>query len=466
MRLPPRCDLLREAAAHYRRTHAPAASCCALRRRAAVCCTAGCIARHVVPAAPKAAASRQPCPPLCKRIHLPSGLRAACHTRENAGRAVPMALRHCRDGNAAGIGRGGRSPVLAALPACSLAQRGYNTQAAPWSREDTVRTMWQQLLAQWIRREAQGQLFQAAAQAAAQALGMPASADATGGTQSAEPAAAGASQAAAPAAPACDVGVVFALAAEAGGLVDLLAGRAVQRTPYFTVHVGQLQQRLVAVFESGVGRAAAARATEALLDVHRPAWVISAGFCGGLDARLRRGDILLADALLHASGEKLAIDLKVDPAELAGRKGLHVGTLLTVDRIVRSPAQKQELGRQYQALAVDMESFAAAEICRQRRARLLSVRIVSDTVEDELPVDLEVLARQRTRSARLGAAAAALWNRPGSVWDMLQLKELALIASDRLARFLSGMIEQLGPPPAQPCPRLEHAPELPPENRA
>lgn len=313
--------------------------------------------------------------------------------------------------------------------------------------------MWQQLLAQWIRRQAQGQIWQAAAQAAARAVG--AAAEGGGQSGAGEPWRPEALEGGVPQVPPCQVGVLFALSAEAGGLVDLMKGRATQRTQYFTVHVGCLQDRWIAVFEGGVGGAAAARAAEAMLDVHRPEWVISAGFCGGLNASLRRGDILLADMLLNSVGEQLAIDMRIDPKELAGRPGLHVGRLLTADRIVRSPSQKLELGRQYQALAVDMETFAVAEVCRRRRARLLSVRIVSDTVEDELPADLEVLARQRTRPARLGAAAAALWNRPGSVWDMLQLKELALVASDRLARFLTGMIVQLVPTPAQPRARLE-----------
>lgn len=340
-----------------------------------------------------------------------------------------------------------------------LAQRrrlagGYNSLASGrGGTSESVYAMWQSLLAQWIRRQAQAQLWHAAAQALA------------GETQQVEaqprgePAQAGPDAASDPPPP-CDVGVLFALGAEAGGLVDLLAARATQRTPYFTVHVGQVHQRLVVVFESGVGRAAAARATEALLDVYRPAWVISAGFCGGLNERLRRGDVLLADRLLHESGEQLAIGVSVDPTELAGRQGLHVGGLLTVDRIVRLPAQKQELGRRFQALAVDMETFAVAEVCRKRRARLLAVRIVSDTVHDELPADLEVLARQRTRAARLGAAAAAIWNRPGCVWDMLELKELALVASDRLARFLAGMIAQFAPAPReQASPKLELRPE-------
>jgi len=46
-------------------------------------------------------------------------------------------------------------------------------------------------------------------------------------------------------------------------------------------------------------------------------------------------------------------------------------------------------------------------------------------------------------AARLGAAAGAIVNRPSSIKDMWQLKEDALVASDRLAAFLSGIVPQL-----------------------
>jgi adenosylhomocysteine nucleosidase len=73
------------------------------------------------------------------------------------------------------------------------------------------------------------------------------------------------------------------------------------------------------------------------------------------------------------------------------------------------------------------------------------VRIISDAVDDELPADVERLARQKTRAGQFGAATGAIFRRPSSVKDMLRLKEYSLVASDRLAKFLSGMITQLIP---------------------
>jgi adenosylhomocysteine nucleosidase len=203
--------------------------------------------------------------------------------------------------------------------------------------------------------------------------------------------------------------------------------------------------RSVVVVEAGLDQQSAAAGTQALIAGHRPAWVISAGFAGGLDRRVRRGDIVMADALVNGDGRRLAIDLKLDPAVTAASKGLHIGACATCDKILYRPADKAALGKQSGALAVDMESWAVGEVCRQAKTRFLGVRIISDAVDDELPADVEALARQNTGAARIGAAVGSIFRRPSSIKDMLKLKEDALVFSDRLARFLAGVIEQLAP---------------------
>lgn len=121
----------------------------------------------------------------------------------------------------------------------------------------------------------------------------------------------------------CPFGVVFALGIEAAGLEALLRN----------------DDRHVVIVRSGPGRQRAAAATEALLDEHRPAVVVSAGFAGGLDPKLRRGDIVVADRILDESGRQCSIDLAALPPAATG--SAHVGCLLTVDRIICSAAKKR-----------------------------------------------------------------------------------------------------------------------------
>ena len=82
--------------------------------------------------------------------------------------------------------------------------------------------------------------------------------------------------------------------------------------------------------------------------------------------------------------------------------------------------------------------------CVQRgRGALLPVRIITEAVDDQLPIEIEVLLEQKSLAAKLGAATGALFRRPSSVKDMWKVKEDALKASDRLARFLVDVVGQL-----------------------
>jgi adenosylhomocysteine nucleosidase len=250
--------------------------------------------------------------------------------------------------------------------------------------------------------------------------------------------------------PACHVAVVFALRQEAGWLLDRMQGAVAIRGAGFVAHEGGLAGRRVVVAESGVGRDAARKITSAIIAGHNPWWVVSAGFAGGLDDRLNRGDFLLASEVADEFGATLPIEQPIDPASVdspAITRGhrVHVGRLVTVDRLRTRPEEKRALGQRLEAVAVDMETWAVADVCRRERARFLSIRIVTDAVDDALPPELDHLVKQKTLVAKLGAAAGAIFRRPASFKQLWQLKEDALVASDQLAQFIEHVVPQLVP---------------------
>jgi len=276
-------------------------------------------------------------------------------------------------------------------------------------------------------------LYRAATRAASAAANERRAAPDSAGVDSGEPAAP----------PPCAAGIVFALGIEAGGLVDRMSGVLRTAGEGFVAREGGLDGRRLAIVESGIGMQAAARGAEALITGHRPAWVLSAGFAGGLREEVRAGDIIMATQVVDLAGRRLEIEIGVSPAALAGCPGLRLGRLLTAERVIADPSEKRRLGEATGALAVDMETFAVADVCRRERVRFLSVRVITDEVGQALPRDIDHLARQRSLPGRLGAAAGAIVRRPGSVKDMWKLKETAIAASDRLARFLVGVVPQL-----------------------
>jgi adenosylhomocysteine nucleosidase len=244
--------------------------------------------------------------------------------------------------------------------------------------------------------------------------------------------------------PACHVGVVFALGVEAGAIEDRLKGVITIRGGKFAARQGGFKGKGIVVVHGGIGQRNAASATELLIAGHRPRWVISAGFAGGLRDDVKVGDIVMPDFVVAEDGRRLAVDLHITSEQISSTPGLHVGPLVTVDRPALKPTVKRELGVTHGAIAVDMETMAVAEICRRHEQRFLAVRVVTDTADQELPADVGRLLSKKTTARRIGAAAGSLLRRPSAAKDLWRLRETALVCSKRLANFLEGVIEQLG----------------------
>jgi adenosylhomocysteine nucleosidase len=236
-----------------------------------------------------------------------------------------------------------------------------------------------------------------------------------------------------------DVGIVHATAMELAPLYSRCDRIRKYIGGQYTFRGARLGEIRIAGVQCGMGAPAARKATRALLDGHTPKWIISAGFSGALSPELKVGDIVVGNSLVSTTGDELSIDLRMEANPAAG---LHVGRLLMAGAIVRSVAEKQSLAEQYGALAVDMESLAVAEVCRDAKIRCLAVRAISDDLSADLPPEILTVVGG-SGSIRLGAALGAIWKRPGSVKEMWRLRELAMTAADRLADFLEGVIQQL-----------------------
>lgn len=127
--------------------------------------------------------------------------------------------------------------------------------------------------------------------------------------------------------------------------------------------------------------------------------VIITGFCGALSDELRKGDVVLYDRCRNLTN---VIELDRELNERLETKFKPVrGTGLTVTRVVVEASEKKRLWTEYGALAVDMETFAVASVCRERQIPVAALRVVSDESDEELPdfnralgEDGEIIARR------------------------------------------------------------------------
>ena len=233
-----------------------------------------------------------------------------------------------------------------------------------------------------------------------------------------------------------EVGFVFALPIEAAGIVDQMKSVTKTRGNGRTYHFGLFGGVRVAVVETGTGQRNAEEGTDALIKTFRPQRVISAGYAGALHGWYKKYDIVLPDRLMRLSDQDVIVIAETNASE-------EQTTLLTADNVIDTPKKKAALGKKYSADLVDMETFAVAQVCQKHHVPFLSVRIVLDTVRETLPRDIQHVMKsaERSRSRLTGALLRTFFSRPSSVMDLYQIREQALVATDKLAKFLTDTVK-------------------------
>ena len=232
--------------------------------------------------------------------------------------------------------------------------------------------------------------------------------------------------------------VTFALPQESRGFVRALRDRRrlspVSPVPHLPVVRGTIGEQQVVVAHTGIGTVSAAATVESLLRRERPTQFISAGFAGGLDPTLALGALVVATNYSSP-------DLLRACAVHAEAHQLRFGALTTYPTVIESVAGKAHVAHETGALAVDMETRAIADACRQASVPLLSVRSISDPADARLPVPLTHwfdLERQRPRPLAL---AAFLARHPNRIREFVRFLAGLPVARARLTRFLIAFLE-------------------------
>ena len=182
--------------------------------------------------------------------------------------------------------------------------------------------------------------------------------------------------------------------------------------------------------EMGLG---AAKNLEKRLGDTRPTLLISAGFAGGLQPGLEAGALILGEN--HSDANIVSrLDLN---------ERWHVGSVITAERILETAEDKKLLGIRTGCLAVDLETAHLALVCAARGLPMLSIRCISDRVEDDLPVHSDVLLNPRTGRPDPLALFRYLIAHPSSVAGFNQLLKNSRVAQDQLAKGLEEILGQL-----------------------
>lgn len=234
------------------------------------------------------------------------------------------------------------------------------------------------------------------------------------------------------------IGVIGALPEEVDRLHELLADETITERVGRRFHQGRLGDQRVTLVQSRIGKVAAAITATTLIRDFDVDAIVFTGIAGALADDLRIGDVVVATDLIQhdlqgppemfARGEiplSGVVEIRTDDALTAlataaahsfaddidaivdsdrraelgvDRPRVHVGQIATGDEFIEGDLKAVVRTRTPDALCVDMEAAAVAQVCLEHGdVPLCVIRSISDlasgTASIDFPVFLEALAQ-------------------------------------------------------------------------
>jgi len=245
-------------------------------------------------------------------------------------------------------------------------------------------------------------------------------------------------------------GIVAALVWELSGLKRRIEKGKLERIEGLRFLSGILAGTEVVLVASGIGQEQAAYAARLLLQRFQPSLLLSIGFAGALQSELQPADLILGERIIGTRGKGDLLEvLPLSPALLtqaeqaAKTSGLRwwKGTLLCSNRMLIEPREKSEAAES-EALAVEMESWAIAQIALKAGVPFLAVKTISDLLDQGLGLDFNRLL-DRNGYPAYSKILLAILTHPGALPSLWRLQRTTTRAKRSLTTFLARFLGQL-----------------------
>lgn len=193
------------------------------------------------------------------------------------------------------------------------------------------------------------------------------------------------------------VAIITAMSKEYSQIVALLQSKREHKGAIFGYTEGSIGENRVVVMQSGIGKVNAAVGASELIRDFAPDVVISSGVAGGIDHSLEVMDIVASSRVVYHDvwcgegneyGQVQGLPTYFDSDKrlleitksLRTESTIHSGLICSGDKFITDREQLDKIKSTFaEALAVDMESAAIAQVCHLYRTPFLSFRVISDT---------------------------------------------------------------------------------------
>ncbi len=174
------------------------------------------------------------------------------------------------------------------------------------------------------------------------------------------------------------------------------------------------ENKILYITQSKIGKVSASIAATTLITKYNCEKILFTGVAGANHKNLDIGDLVIGNKLVHhdvditAFGHpkghipEIGIEIDTSPelnkiAESIIKNKNHnykIGTIATGDQFVHSKEIKDEITKNFNAIAIEMEGVAVAQVCMQLEIPCFILRAISDNANGDAPENFEEFVKQ------------------------------------------------------------------------
>lgn len=195
------------------------------------------------------------------------------------------------------------------------------------------------------------------------------------------------------------IAIMAAMEEEIAEIKDIMENLEQKVISGVVIYQGTINGLKAILVQTGVGKVNAARTTQIIIDKYNIKYIINVGTAGGLNEKLRIGDIVIGNKLIqhdfditafgHEKGyitglgtvfqsDKELIEKAKDTIQKLDNTNVIVGTIASGDIFCTQIKMKEKIRSKFNADCVEMESAAIAQVCKLDQVPFIIIRSISD----------------------------------------------------------------------------------------
>lgn len=200
------------------------------------------------------------------------------------------------------------------------------------------------------------------------------------------------------------IGIICAMEIELQKIRSSMQNVKTEKISSINFNLGKFCGKDCVVAVSGVGKVNAAACAQTMILKYNPEFIINVGVAGGLLEEMQVFDIAISKNAVQSDvdtstlGDPKGFISTIEMIELPcseklanlilnkkqdEESGIYFGTIASSDKFIVDKIELQKIKKDFRAIACDMETGSIAQICYLNNTEFLSIRIISDNINNE-----------------------------------------------------------------------------------